>query len=231
VIPCYNEARSLPDLVKRCRVLVGAEPEAEVILVDNGSTDDSPAVLQLLLHDTPVIRSVRVPVNQGYGYGVLFGLNAAEGDILGWTHADLQTDPIDAARGLALFRVGDPQRIYVKGRRYGRPLADRLFTAGMSAFETLLMHTPLLDINAQPNLFHRSFYEAWRNPPHDFSLDLFAYWSAKKAGLTVKRFPVRFGERAFGVSHWNVDWRGKMKFIERTVDFSLKLRAAQAGRR
>lgn len=224
VIPCYNEAANLPLLLERCREVASREG-VEVILVDNGSTDGSPAVLAELLPRYPGCRSVRVDVNQGYGFGILAGLRAAGGSILGWTHADMQTDPQDALRALALFEQHG-EAIFVKGRRYGRPLADVLFTVGMSAFETVLLAKPLWDINAQPTLFSRAFFDTWSDAPHDFSLDLYAYYRARKAGLAVHRFPVRFGERAHGVSHWNVNWAAKRKFIRRTVDFSLQLKSS-----
>ena len=94
----------------------------------------------------------------------------------------------------------------------------------MSIFETVLLRTRLWDINAQPNIFSRSFFESWVNPPHDFSLDLYVYFTARHQGLPVYRFPVEFGERAHGVSHWNVNWAGKWKFIRRTIDFSFELK-------
>lgn len=222
VIPCYNEAQNLPLLLERCAKLAAA-PEVEVILVDNGSTDDSPAVLGALLPRYPGCRTVRVEQNQGYGFGVLSGLGAAQSDILGWTHADMQTDPMDCLTGLALFRQHGAN-IFVKGRRYGRPAGDVAFTVGMSIFETVLLGRRLWDINAQPTMFSRRFFSTWRKPPHDFSLDLYAYFQARAAHLPVYRFPVRFGARAHGVSHWNVNWAAKRKFIRRTVDFSLELR-------
>ncbi|WP_160309528.1 glycosyltransferase [Lysobacter capsici] len=224
VIPCYNEAANLPLLVARLRETF-LDDRAEVVLVDNGSTDDSPAVLARLLAGQERIRSVRVEVNQGYGYGILTGLRAARGDVLGWTHADMQTDPQDALRGLVLYdQAADPARVFVKGRRYGRPAADVAFTVGMSVFETVLMSRRMWDINAQPTLFPRAFFERWREPPHDFALDLYAYYQALRDGLRVQRFAVRFGERAHGSSHWNVNWQAKLRFIKRTVDFSLRLR-------
>lgn len=97
---------------------------------------------------------------------------------------------------------------------------------GMSVFETLLLGRPLWDINAQPTLFSRAFFETWRDAPHDFSLDLFAYYQAKRMNLPVYRFPVRFGDRTHGVSHWNFSTAAKWKFIRRTVDFSVQLRKA-----
>jgi glycosyltransferase involved in cell wall biosynthesis len=222
VIPCYNEAANLPLLLERCKELA-IRPDVEVVLVDNGSTDNTAEVLQHLLPNYPGCRSIRVEKNQGYGFGIFSGLKAANGGILGWTHADMQTDPQDALLGLELFeKHGDD--IFVKGRRYGRPFMDVVFTVGMSLFETFLLARPMWDINAQPTMFSRRFFESWTAPPDDFSLDLYVYYQAQNCRLKVHRFPVRFGERAHGVSHWNVNWAAKLKFIRRTVDFSLKLK-------
>lgn len=222
VIPCYNEADNLPLLLERCKGVVQRN-DVEVILVDNGSTDYSSDVLHELLPRYPGCRSIRVEKNLGYGFGILSGLRAAKGEILGWTHADMQTDPQDALHGLALFEQHGAD-ILVKGRRYGRPVADMVFTLGMSLFETLLLGKPLWDINAQPTMFSRTFFLTWEDPPHDFSLDLYAYFQARCKKLGVYRFPVMFGERAHGTSHWNVNWTAKWKFIRRTVDFSLQLK-------
>lgn len=225
VIPCYNEEANLPLLVDRCAVVFGARDDVEVVLVDNGSKDATPEILPGLLEPHPFIRSVRVDVNQGYGHGILTGLRAATGDVLAWTHADLQTDPDDALKGLQRFEAaGDPTRLFVKGRRYGRPATDVVFTVGMAVFETALLRTPMWDINAQPTMFHRRFFESWDDPPTDFSLDLFAYYRAAQAGLEMQRFPVHFGDRAHGESRWNVDWTSRYKFIRRTVDYSLKMK-------
>ncbi|MFT4667502.1 MAG: glycosyltransferase involved in cell wall biosynthesis [Gammaproteobacteria bacterium] len=224
IIPCYNEAKNIPLLLERCASLaLNEEAETEIILVDNGSTDETPQVLSLVLKDFPGCRSVRVETNKGYGFGILAGLNSAEGDILGWTHADMQTDPVDVLAGLEYFQeYGD--NVFCKGERFGRPLLDTFFTVGMSLFESVLLQKPMWDINAQPTLFTREFFLTWDRPPHDFSLDLYAYFIAKKDGLSVHRFPVYFGFRAFGVSHWNVGWKAKLNFIKRTLSYSFTLK-------
>ena len=210
-------------MLPRCAEIASRD-DAEVVLVDNGSRDDTPNVLAELLPRHPGCRGLRVETNRGYGFGILTGLRAARGDVLGWTHADMQTDPADAIVGFERFLgARDAETLFVKGRRYGRPLADVLFTAGMAAFETALVRSAMWDINAQPTLFPRSFFDRWRNPPDDFALDLFAYYQARRMGLAIERFPVRFGARAHGASHWNVDWRAKLKFIRRTVAYSLEL--------
>jgi hypothetical protein len=95
----------------------------------------------------------------------------------------------------------------------------------MSAFESILLSHCFWDINAQPTIFTKSFFDKWgTNAPNDFSLDLFAYYMAKREKLKIKRFPVYFGKREHGVSHWNIDWSAKKKFISRTIAFSLALR-------
>lgn len=228
VIPCYNEAATLPLLVGRCRESLSGRG-VEIILVDNGSTDASAETLAALLAGESDIRGVRVEVNQGYGFGILSGLRAARGAVLGWTHADMQTDPADFLKAAAMFdAAAEPERLFVKGRRRGRPIGDEIFTTGMAIFETFLLGKPLIDINAQPTAFHRSFFEIWSLPPHDFSLDLYAYFQAKAAGLRIERFDVVFGERAHGMSRWNINWKAKRKFIERTIDFSFELRRRMA---
>ena len=222
VIPCYNEAKNIPLLLERCKVFNSRE-EFEIILVDNGSTDDSQEVLKELLPQYPTCKTVRVEKNQGYGFGILSGLREAQGDVIGWTHADLQTDPQDILQAVNFFKE-TPIKTFVKGKRYGRPFMDVVFTIGMSIFETLLLKKNMWDINAQPTLFSKEFFESWAEPPHDFSLDLYAYYQAHMHNLKICRFPVRFGERAHGTSHWNLNWSAKKKFIQRTVQFSLELK-------
>lgn len=222
VIPCFNEQAGLPELIARCE-FVARQGNGEFILVNNGSSDQSAALLKKLLHNNNYVRYVTVPVNKGYGFGITEGLSAAKAPIIGWTHADLQTDPADVLRAMPIF-MNSQGDLFVKGRRYGRPLSDRVFTAGMSVFETLLLGKKLSDINAQPTLFSSALMESWGNPPTDFSLDLFAFAKAKKQKFGIVRFPVIFAERKYGSSSWNVDFRSKWKFIKRTLAYSFSLR-------
>lgn len=223
VIPCFNEGDNLQLLLERCSQAVFREG-VEVVIVDNGSTDNSQDVLKKLLPSYPFISLVHVRENQGYGHGVLEGLKKASGDILSWTHADMQTDPGDVIKGMRFFEnTTTPEKVFAKGRRYGRQFMDTFFTIGMSFFETLLLRTPMWDINAQPNIFHRSFYETWVEPPTDFSLDLYVYYMARKRGLDLRRFPVFFDKRAHGISSWNISPAAKARFIKRTLEYSFAL--------
>jgi len=225
IIPCFNEAKNLPLLIARCKEVVSNKKNIEIIIVDNGSIDNSETVLDELIVNLDFIKRVKIKVNKGYGYGILKGLSAASGEVLGWTHADMQTDLGDIFKGLVFFNQSpNSDNLFVKGLRHGRPISDVFFTMGMSIFETLLLRKPMWDINSQPTMFTRQFFMTWNNPPNDFSLDLFAYYMALKSGLEVKRFPVVFSKRAYGVSKWNVNISSKYRFIKRTLVFSFELR-------
>ncbi|MBO5487692.1 MAG: glycosyltransferase family 2 protein [Eubacterium sp.] len=221
VVPCYNERENIPLILERFSEIIC--DGVEVVLVNNGSTDGTGEVLAELLPSYPFARMVHVEKNQGYGYGILQGLSSCESEYIGWTHADMQTDPADVIRGLELIASQD-MPVYIKGNRKGRPLFERFFTNGMSLFESIYLGERLSDINAQPNIFPREFYRKWKNPPYDFSLDLYAVYMARKAGLPIKRFEVEFPERQHGESKWNTGLKSKWKFIKRTVVFSRKLK-------
>lgn len=224
VVPCYNEEKNIPLILKRFDEVIKRE-DIEVLLVDNGSTDASASVLENLLPQYSFARTIGVEINQGYGYGIVQGLKACNGEFIGWTHADMQTDPADLIKALSIIEENNnDEKLFVKGNRKRRPAFDQFFTSGMSLFETLYMGVRLYDVNAQPNVFSRKFFESWKSPPKDFALDLYALYMAQKSGLRIERFDVVFPERLHGESHWNTGLASKWKFIKRTVDFSHKLK-------
>lgn len=225
VIPCYNEEQNIPLILSRFSKTIGERNDIEVILVDNGSTDNSANVMDELLPKYNFAHKVTVKINQGYGYGILAGLAAAKGDFMGWTHADMQTDPADVIKAINIIMENNcSENIFVKGNRRGRSVFDLIFTFGMSAFETLYLGERLSDINAQPNMFSRSFYNKWNDPPYDFSLDLYVFYLARKNHCRIVRFDVLFPKRIYGKSKWNTGFKAKIKFIRRTLDFSVKLK-------
>lgn len=223
VVPCYNEAENIPFVLERFAAAIKTLRGVELILVDNNSKDNTKLVLKKLLPKYPFARSV-FEGKAGYGAALQAGLDSARGTYLCWTHADLQTDPADVVRAYELLLLQkNPVQCYVKGDRFGRPFGARVLTVGMAIFETIYLGTVLREINAQPNLFHKSFYRSLSHFPDDFSFDLFMLYVAKKRNLTILRMPVQFPERKYGVSSWNTSFGGKYKVIRRTVLFSFKL--------
>lgn len=224
ILPCYNEEPNLELLLERFDKYIQRD-DIELILVNNGSTDDSKAILEKLTLKYKFAETINLEVNQGYGHGIVSGLRAARGKFLSYTHADLQTDPKDLFRALQIIENDEnPQNCYVKGNRKGRPIFDQLFTIGMSLFETVWLKTVLWDINAQPNLFHREFLEDLIDIPKDFSLDLYFLYMAKVKEYKIVRLNVVFPPRLHGESKWNTGLRSKYIFIKRTIKFSIGLR-------
>ena len=226
VIPCYNEAENLPYLLEKISSLLNRSG-IEVILVDNGSCDATPNILKKLLPLYPSVRTMRVEVNQGYGHGILKGLEIANGNILGWTHADMQTDPLDAYEALKKINLHPNDAVVAKGTRIGRPPADYFFTLGMQIFASITLCVSLEDINAQPKLFSRDFYEKYirNHAPLDFSIDLFLLYSAKIHGIKTVNVPVVLSKRLHGKAKGGgADNKTRMKIIFRTIKYILQLR-------
>jgi len=222
VIPCFNESEGIEALVNKCTDF-NAYKDIEIIFVNNGSTDNTLERLKTLIPTVTGSKLIHLDSNQGYGGGILRGLNEASGKYIGWTHADLQCNPLDCL--IAYEKIVNSEKIFFKGKRFGRPLMDIFFTMGMGFLESLLFRLKLSDINAQPTIFDKNlFLKIKDKAPSDFSLDLYFYVFALKEGYDIIRSPVYFGKRYFGKSSWNNGISSRIKFIKRTLDFSFKLK-------
>jgi len=222
IIPCYNEELSLKKLVDNCLEYINND--VEIILVDNGSSDNTfESLLSLSL--PPNIVPVRVEENLGYGNGILYGLNLAKGEVLSWTHADLQTDVSDVLTGFKKFKNQlISKSCMVKGERKNRNLLDFFFTFSMGIYSSIILNKWMYDINAQPKIFHRSFLNEFHNPPLDFSLDLFLIYFFKSKNIEVNSLPVLFNKRKYGEAKGGGSFKGKIKLVIRTLNYIHKLK-------
>ena len=153
------------------------------------------------------------------------GVRIARGEVIAWTHADLQTDPGDVLEAYELYKIhSDYPKCILKGRRVGRNIIDTIFTSGMSVIATLLLRSRLSDINAQPKMFHRSFLEKLNETPLDFSLDLYFLFKAKVNDYPILEHPVRFGKRLHGEAKGGGTIKGKWKLIKRTWSYMINLK-------
>jgi dolichyl-phosphate beta-glucosyltransferase len=98
VIPAYNDSDVIEStLVEVLRFLADRQVEAEVIVVDDGSTDGTPGMVERIFEETPQkldLRLLRLGRNQGKGAAVRAGMLAAQGEVLLFTDSDLST-PIE----------------------------------------------------------------------------------------------------------------------------------------
>lgn len=224
VIPCYNEAGNVSLILDRFETCVGHQKNVEVICVNNGSTDQTGERLaaEITKRGNPIFKVTTVLQNKGYGYGILAGLKDATGDVMAWSHADMQTDPADVLHAFAEFCKTDMTKTIIKGKRKNRPAIDRFMTWGMQQVTRYYLKTGLDDINAQPKLFSRQFYldTVKDKAPNDFSLDLYLLYQAKKSGMTIKTIPVVFADRAHGEAKGGGgSWKNRIKLIKRTLNY------------
>lgn len=227
IIPCHNEAENIPLVLERFGKLYRQSPNFELLVVDNASTDDTPAVLKTI-SAKPEFSFVQVlgePI-PGYGRAILSGLQVAKGRVLSWTHADLQTDPADLLGTLKLWSaLPDRDRVVVKGKRINRQPGPWLFTAGMSLIASIVLGGIFWDVNAQPKLFPRKLFERdMKDPPGDFSLDLYLLAVARKNKYRLVAHPVAFQPRLHGSSKWASSFRSRWKTVWRTLKYIVRLR-------
>lgn len=224
IIPVYNEEENIPLIINEFKKYINEYNFEVIFAADIGSSEKTKELIKEYSDKYNFIKHV-ISKAKGYGASINEGLKKSNSDFICWTHADLQTDPFDAIKAFEIIKnEKNPEKIFVKGNRKNRHFFDKFFEFGMSIFESIILKAYLYDINAQPNLFHKSFLKLMKNPPEDFSLDLYVYYLAKSNNYKIKRFNVFFPERIHGESAWNTSLQSKFKFIKRTLDYSFKLK-------
>ncbi|MGE5612352.1 MAG: glycosyltransferase family 2 protein [Bacillota bacterium] len=108
VIPAYNEQESIPALLSRvASALAQLGRPFEVIIVDDGSTDNTPALLQEGLRKYAFLRVLRLERNSGQSAAFDAGFKAARGEVIATIDADLQNDPEEIPRLLPMLKDYD----------------------------------------------------------------------------------------------------------------------------
>lgn len=117
VVPVYHNARSLADLLDAFRAVAArnADDDFEFIFVDDGSTDDSFAVLQNLAASEPRMKVAKLSRNFGSNPAIMAGLSLATGDAVAAIAADLQDPPALLHDMIALWR--DDHKVVIAARR------------------------------------------------------------------------------------------------------------------
>lgn len=153
VLPAYNEAGALEAVVRRLdAVFHRLQAAGEIIIVDDGSTDQTGAIADRLQRELPRVRALHHERNRGYGAAQRTGLNAATTDLVGLLPADGQVPPEELAVYLAAAGRAD----VIVGRYRRRPdaLSRRVFSRVYVLVLRLLYGIRLRNINA-PKLFRR----------------------------------------------------------------------------
>ena len=225
IIPCHNEERNIPLIIKRFEDIKPKSLSLELRFVDNGSSDNTNKVIKKYMKKYDYISITEVKINQGYGFGIWCGLNEAKGKFLCWTHGDMQTDVNDTIKAYNLIKKEKNfKNCFVKGKRIKRTLIENFFSFGLSSFVSFIFLSKFIDIYAQPNLFHRSVLKKIRIPPKDGSFDLYFYFILKKMNYKFIRFSVLFPKRLHGESKLNSNLIIKFKLIKRLIGYTINLK-------
>jgi glycosyltransferase involved in cell wall biosynthesis len=229
IIPCFNEAKNISIVLNQLEQIINqTKYNIEVVVIDGGSTDSTPTELKEKFETLPRdnFKLILNETRGGYGADINKALAFASGDVLSWTHADMQTDIKDIITAFQLFKKNDSDKIIVKGRRKNRKISETFFSFGMQIAVFLLLRLNLSDINAQPKLFSKDFYNNFlkNKSPSDFSLDLFMLYQAKTNNYKIAEIPVYFKERLHGEAKGGGSFKTKIKLIFRTFAYIVKLK-------
>jgi len=201
ILPVYNEAENL-------RVLLPALADAlealgiayEVVVVDDGSTDDTTTVLAEL--NRPKLKVVRLRRNTGQTAALMAGIRFSRGEVLISMDGDLQNDPADISRILAKldegFDVVSGWRADRKDARIRRNFLSRIANKLISIVSGVHLH----DYGCSLKAYRRSALEGIQlyGEMHRF-IPIYAYWNgARVAEIPVKHHPRRYGVSKYGLA-------------------------------
>jgi glycosyltransferase involved in cell wall biosynthesis len=193
IIPAYNEGDIIADIVNQVKTL---HPEFDVIVIDDGSSDDTAAEAQIA---GAVVCSH--PYNIGNGAAIKSGIRVAKGDILVFMDGDGQHNPEDIARLLRYL----PDFDMVVGARsisdqasLGRALGNKIY----NWFASYVAKFPIKDLTSgfravKSNVVRNFLYLL----PNTYSYPTTLTLGVLRSGMSVKYVPVKIKKRATGISN------------------------------
>ncbi|MCK9904134.1 glycosyltransferase family 2 protein [Frankia sp. Cpl3] len=201
IIPAYNEGLRLPESLPRLLASVGRIEMAEVIVVDDGSTDGTACVAEDLLGGDPHHRVIRLPWNCGKGTAVRAGVSAARGQAIVFMDADGASDLNDLPLLLAALEHAE---VALGSRRIGAGVTRTSGRkAGSWAFNQLTRSLVALDV-ADTQCGFKAFRHAeakilfslTRSTGFGFDVEVLSI--ARSMGYRIAEVPVRWSETPGG---------------------------------
>jgi dolichol-phosphate mannosyltransferase len=210
VIPCYNEQENIPTLLARVEAsLTQTGKPFEVIIIDDGCTDQSPQLLTEALKTKPWLRVLKLNKNSGQSAAFEAGFEAARGQVIATIDADLQNDPEEIPRLLPMLDGYD----MITGWRKDR--ADTWFrrrqTRIANRIRNWLSQETIEDSASSLKLYKAYTIKGLKlfNGAHRFFPTL-----VKMRGYTVLETPVKHSPRHAGTAKYGLRNRALRAFID-----------------
>jgi glycosyltransferase involved in cell wall biosynthesis len=206
IVPVYNERNTVVEIVRRMRA-VDLSLDLEVVLVDDGSTDGTQAVLGQLADST--VRVVQHDRNLGKGAAIRTALTHVTGDLVLVQDADLEYDPEDWPKLLHPVLRGRAQVVY--GSRFTGERRNMLFlhwvgNRFLSFVTNVLYNTTLSDMETCYKLFDRRVLSSiqLRSSRFDFEPEVTA--KVLRRGIRIYEVPISYAGREFDEGK-KITWR------------------------
>ncbi len=201
VIPVYNESENLEPLVQQVFGALTDRVEFELVLVDDGSSDDSGSVLSRLRDEFGIV-VVTHPRNAGQSAALCTGIAAASGTLIATLDGDLQNDPADIPKLLEVVQ-GAAEPVLVAGNRVNRrdSFIRRLSSRVANGIRQWALKDNCPDTGCSLKLFRRHDFLLLPqfDHMHRFLPALFA-----SQGVGIINVPVNHRPRQAGVSKYGV---------------------------
>ncbi|HET9146815.1 MAG TPA: glycosyltransferase family 2 protein [Acetobacteraceae bacterium] len=207
VVPVHNEGPNLAPLIGAIEAALADLPH-EIVYVDDGSTDDTPARLAEIASRTPALRVIRHRRSCGQSAAVITGIRQACGGIIATLDGDGQNDPADIpalhARLLAEEKLA-PGPVLIAGHRVSRrdSAAKQIGSRFANTIRSLLLRDATPDTGCGLKLFRR---QAFLDLPQFDHMHRFLPALFIRAGGRIVSVPVRHHPRREGASHYT-NWK------------------------
>ena len=199
ILPALNEEASLERTIRSCMQFLHAqEIPAEIIIVDDGSTDRTGAIADAIRQECPDVRVIHHPSNRGYGIALRTGFTAAQGEVVLFMDADGQFDITDLTTMLMELETCD----IVSGARLQRSDTMLRLVASRSynAISRCILPITTIDVNCAFKLMRREVLTGLNLRSRGFGLAAELIAKAEHRRLRIKVFPVRHHPRLGGRS-------------------------------
>jgi len=199
VLPCFNEEQNIEGTMTNLSSWIQREGiEAEIVIVDDGSTDGTWAIVQRLAAGNHAIRLVRHEHNLGYGSAVRSGCDAATMDFVGFMDSDGQFHAEDWSQLLPYLQ----EYQFVTGRRLHRadPFIRKVNAKLFGILTFFVLGVWIRDINCAMKVWHRALWKRIR-PVHATGALINAemFYRLHCLGIPWKTVPVHHFARLKGV--------------------------------